>query len=220
MCRPAALATSWRNAQPAYPAIPRPVAAAAEMSDLPQAPSALDYARGIHTEAHNSNKDLYTRAQVVLTLDGIVVAAAAAGLAGQSDDLKKAVAVFGATTWVFVGVAAFALIASVMCSTMALASLHQQGRVNDAAAYKPTTMWYYARIAELVREPRDRVRFIEIAEQADALFETKARLEQVAIMAPLMVKRANWLNAAFGFAALTFVAFALASADYVIRLAT
>jgi hypothetical protein len=50
------------------------------------------------------------------------------------------------------------------------------------------------------------------------VFEIRARLTQVMIMAPIMVRRARWLNRAFLCTALAFVFFAVAEADYVIRL--
>jgi hypothetical protein len=74
-------------------------------------PAALEYARGVHTEALDANKALYTRAQIVLTLDGIVLGATGAALAGQADDLRKTLAVFAATTWVALGVAGAAVLA-------------------------------------------------------------------------------------------------------------
>jgi hypothetical protein len=181
------------------------------MGDLARA--AIEYARGVHAEVRDSNKDLYTRAQIVLTLDGIVLGATGATLAAKPDDLSKTFAVFGATTWVALGVAGAALIASVLSSALALYSRHKQGPRPGDNAYQPGNMWHYARVADL-----DRARFIEIAEQADMVFEIRARLTQVTIMAPIMVRRARWLNRAFLCTALAFVSFAVAAADYVIRL--
>jgi hypothetical protein len=178
--------------------------------------AALEYARGVHAEAHDFNRDLYRRAQIILTLDGIVIAVTGAALAAQPDDLRKTVAIFGSTTWVAVGVAGAALLAAVLSSAMALYSRHRQGARGDGDedAYAPANMWFYGRIAEL-----DRRRFIYVAEQADEVFETKARLAQVAIMAPIIVRRARWLNRAFVCTALALGAFALGAVDYVIRLA-
>jgi hypothetical protein len=139
-----------------------------------------------------------------------------AGLAAQPDDLSRTVSVFAGTTWAALGVAGAALIASMLSSALALYARHMQGlRGNGgAAAYEPANMWFYRHVAEL--EP---ARFIERAEQADAVLETRARLAQVTVMAPIMVRRAEWLNRAFASTALAFVAFALAATDYLIRLA-
>jgi hypothetical protein len=179
----------------------------------PEVPPALEVARGIHAEVLATNRDLYTRAQIVLTLDGIVLGATAAALAGKPDDLRGAVNVFAATTWLAVAVAGVALVASVLSCALALFSRHRRGPPAGAVRYDPANMWFYARIAEL-----DPVQFVERTAQADTDFEVRARLGQVAIMAPIMVRRAQWVNRAFASTALSFVAFALAAADYVIRL--
>lgn len=177
--------------------------------------AALEYARAVHGEVRDANRELYTRAQIVLTLDGIVVGAVGAALAAQRGDLESKIAVFGITTWAAVSLAAVSLIASVLSSVLALFSRHMQSPPNlRPAAYEPGSMWFYARIAEL--DPR---RFLEVAEGADAVFETRARLAQVTIMAPIMVRRARWLNRAFGTTGLLFVCLALAALDYVIRVA-
>jgi hypothetical protein len=174
---------------------------------------ALEVARGIHTEAVAANRELYTRAQIVLTLDGIVIGATAAALAGKPGDLRDAVNVFAGTTWLALAVAGAALVGSVLSSALALFSRHAGGPRAAVNTYEPANMWYYARIAAL-----DPTQFVERTAQADADFEVRARLSQVAIMAPIMVRRARWLNRAFASTALSFVAFALAAADYLVRL--
>jgi hypothetical protein len=182
----------------------------ASLSEPREASAALDYARAVHMEARESNQDLMRRAQIVLSLDGIVIVAVGAALAGKTDELRKTVAVFAASTWVILGVAAAALMGSVLASAMTLFSRRRQGpsATSGARADEPATMWYYNAIAKL-----DRARFIERAEQADALFEIRARLTPVTIMAPIMVRRARWLNCAFACTALAFVAFAIGAAD-------
>src|SRR5207253_3013680 len=128
---------------------------------------ALEYARGIHAEAHDFNKELYRRAQIVITLDGVIIAAAGAVLSAQPDDLRRTVSVFGSTTWAALALAGAALIASVLSSAMALYSRHMQGAKRNAGAaympanaYVPANMWFYRGVAEL-----DPGRFIEVAEQ-------------------------------------------------------
>jgi hypothetical protein len=177
--------------------------------------AALEYARRVHADVREQNKELYTRAQVILTLDGILVAAVGASLATQPDDLSKTLAVFGASSWFALGLAGAALVASVLCSVMTLYARHFQGIAPPLgdAGYEPPTMWFFRHIAEL--EPS---RFIDRAAQADVAFETRAHLAQVATVAPIMVRRAAWLNGAFACTGLALVSFAVAIADYLIRL--
>jgi hypothetical protein len=180
----------------------------------PHVSPALEVARGIHAEVLASNRDLYTRAQIVLTLDGIVLGATAAALAGKPDDLRGTVNVFAATTWLALAVAGAALVASVLSCALALFSRHRRGPDVGAVRYEPLNMWFYARIAAL-----DPVQFVERTSQANTDFEVRARLGQVAVIAPIMVRRAQWVNRAFASTALSFVAFAIAAADYIVRLA-
>ena len=65
----------------------------------------------------------------------------------------------------------------------------------------------------------DRDRLVERGAQAGAGFEAKARLTEVAILAPVLVQRATWVNRAFVLTAGALIALALASADYVVRVA-
>ncbi len=71
-------------------------------------------------------------------------------------------------------------------------------------------MWFFGHVAALAPE-----QFMEHASKADASWEIRARLAQATIMAPIMVRRATWVNRAFVTAALTFTFVALAVADYV-----
>jgi hypothetical protein len=196
---------------------PEPASPGGDAIGRRDAYSPLEYSRGVHSEVRAMNSDLYTRAQIVLTIDGVVLAAVGAALAGQPDDLARTVDVFGATTWAALGIAAASLIASVLSSALALYARHMQGLrpvARDDAAYEPSKMWFFRHIAEL--EP---ARYIEVAEHADAAFETRARLAQVTVIAPIMVRRAQWVNRAFASTALAFGFFALAAVDYLIRLA-
>jgi hypothetical protein len=180
-------------------------------------PKALDYARALHEATLDSNKELYTRAQIVLTLDGVVVGASVAALASKRHDLEDTVAIFGPETWGLLAVAALAFALSVTFSALALYSRHNEGarRVTADNRFTPARMWFYAHIAQLEAEA-----FVQHAiERADADFETRSRLTQVTNMAPIMVRRATFLNRAFASTAVALVFFILAAADYLVRLA-
>jgi hypothetical protein len=190
----------------------QPSAPSVASSGAPTDPqAALEYARAVHAEHLDSNKDLYLRAQIVLTLDGIVLAAVGTALASKPDDLRKTADVFGWETWAFLGGAGVTLMAAVVSAAMALFSRHRQGPTGHGRQ-AARDMWFYRRIA---RHTDD---FVKQGRNADALFETHQRLTQVANMAPLMVRRADWLNGAFGFTAATLFCLAVAAIDYALRL--
>ena len=60
---------------------------------------ALQYARGVHAEIRETNRDLYTRAQVVLTLDGLILSAVVAGLVAQPSTVHAITSQLGLSTW-------------------------------------------------------------------------------------------------------------------------
>ena len=53
--------------------------------------AAAEYARGVHRETLDFNRGLYTRAQIVLTLNGVLLGAVGAGLASNPDTVRKIV---------------------------------------------------------------------------------------------------------------------------------
>jgi hypothetical protein len=57
--------------------------------------SAVALARGVHTEMLEANQSLVNRAQVLLTLDGVVVGVIGAGLKSKPADLGRVVDVLG-----------------------------------------------------------------------------------------------------------------------------
>ena len=174
---------------------------------------ALEYARGIHAEARETNKDLFTRAQIVLTVDGVLIAWAAGVLGARPDDLARTVAVFGWTTWAELAIALAAFVVSVLSAALALYPRSMQGPGPTPGEINFSFMWFFRHVADI-----DPDTFVEAAQRADAASEVRARLTQVAIMSPLMVRRVRWLNRAFAALAVALALFSVAAADYVIRL--
>lgn len=176
---------------------------------------ALDYARNLHAEILESNRDLYTRAQVVLTLDGLIVGVVGSRVLSEPGDLRRVAEVFSTLTWLLLVSSVVAILMSLIFATISLMSLHRKGpRVAPSASPWPSErLWYYGHIAAM---PADV--FVGRASTATAEWEIRARLTQAAIMAPLMVRRANWLNRSFAATTLSFVSLALTATDYVARL--
>jgi hypothetical protein len=107
------------------------------------------------------------------------------------------------------------LACSVVSTFMALYSRHRTAAVpiGRRTGVDDAHLWFYARIADVRRED-----FLEAASTVDDERETRIRLLQVATMAPIMRRRANWVNAAYAFSALGFILFVAAGLDYLIEL--
>lgn len=188
---------------------------------------AVEYARGVHRENLDFNRDLYTRAQIVLTLDGVVLAAVAAGVARDPADVAAIVRRFSSLTWVLLALATAALIVSVLSAAQALYSRHRRRerwrpqllparwiRHQSQSAPGPWHMWYFGGIAEMPAEEFVDQALLELKNNPD--YEAHVRLAHVWVMSATMVRRADQLNRAFVCTALALVFFALAVADYLV----
>jgi hypothetical protein len=174
---------------------------------------ALEFARNIHSNMLETNRDLYTRAQWILTLDGLVVSLAAGRLLAAPIVLRPAIAEFTPVTWALLTGASLALIWSALGAILAIRSSYKTGLHHVASAVKiqPEQMWFFRHVAEL--SPSD---YVEAGLRATNISETRARLSQAAAMAPNMLKRARWLNRSTFGAGLGIVLFALAVVDYIV----
>jgi hypothetical protein len=184
-------------------------------SNSTQPREALEYARGMHLEALDTNRGLHSRTQVALALDGVILSAVGAGLLSAPEDVRDIADVFGVSTYLLAGAAGASLVLSILFCVRALSATHKKG---GTEVWSPEDRsWFFAHVAESVQS-RGREDFIASATNASAAQETRARLSRVAVMSPIMLERANAVNRAFLLTSLALVLFALAATDYVIRL--
>ena len=174
-------------------------------------PVALEYARSLRAATIAANASLYTRAQIVLSLNGIILGAVGAFVITNPTDLRDTIRAFGATTWLALGVAGGALAVSILGAAFVIRPRGVKYR--HRLACTPENMWFFARIAQL-----DRNEFLTTGEQIDASIEIRVHLSEVMTMAPIMVGRIRRLSVAFSAMAVELLAFTVATADYVIRL--
>lgn len=181
----------------------------------PETAPALVYARALHTELLTANRDLYSRAQTVLTLDALVVTVFGAIVSGSPEDARTTAARIGPVAGVLGIVALAAIAISIMCALVALYVRHLSGRsVATDGPPAGSQLSFYGRIAEV-----DPDAFVEAASGLTQTSETEVRLRQVAVMAPIMTRRANWVNASFLAAGTGFIAFVMTIVVYLLRLA-
>lgn len=183
------------------------------MSEPSADDASLDYARALLTELATANRDLYSRAQAALTLDGLVITIFGAVVSSSPDDVAETVARVTPATGALVLIALVSLSISVVCAFLALYVRHRSGRA-DGRVREPghSHLWFYARIAEV-----DPDVFVDTAAQITGESETRIRLHQAAVMAPIITRRANWVNGAYAGAALGFLLFVAAAVSYVVQ---
>lgn len=174
---------------------------------------ALAYARSLHEDLVAANRDMYIRAQVVLTLDGLVVSVVGAVVSAAPEDVAKSAALSGPIVGSMVLLALALLAISVTCALLALYVRHRTG-AEPGSSVGVNHLWFWGRIAEV-----DPVSFQKVARKMTEELETEVRLRQVTVMARIMNTRAGWTNRAYGAAAASFVLFIAASALHLARLA-
>lgn len=175
-------------------------------------PVALEYARSLHAATIAANAALYTRAQVVLSLNGILLSILGGVVITNPADLRKTISIFGVTTWLALAVAGAALAASILAAALVI---RPRGNKYSGQTLEctPINMWFFARIAQLKQDD-----FVSTGERMDAAFEIRVHLNDVTVMAPTMVRRVKRLSLAFFAMSLELLAFTVATADYLIRL--
>lgn len=177
------------------------------------ATEALEFARNVHSSMMETNRDLYTRAQWILTIDGLFTSLLVGRFLTAPKDLRPAIAEFAPLTWTLLAAACVALMWSVLAAILAIRSSYRAGphHVSSAQKIEPEQMWFFRHVAELSPSA-----YVSKGLRATQDVEAKARLSQAAAMAPNMVSRARWLNRSIFGAGSGFVLFALAVINYVV----
>jgi hypothetical protein len=185
---------------------------------------AVEFARGVHSEMWAINQSLVNRAQVVLTLNGVILGVLGAGLTSDPRDLHTVVEIFGWSTWGLLAIAGAALVGSIVCCAQVMASSFWKkpplaGHRREASLRLPLEaeyMWFFRDLAQHASAPDD---YVTIGSEMSQSDETRARLSQALAMAPNVRRRAWWVNSAFGLIAIALIFFAIAAADYIVRVA-
>jgi hypothetical protein len=93
----------------------------------------LEYARKLYGNIGEWYKDVHTRAQLVLSLDGAFVTLLAGSILGNRDEIKSATDVFGWETWVLLALMALAFATSLFYAIQTLTPRSLFRRRIDAA---------------------------------------------------------------------------------------
>jgi hypothetical protein len=164
------------------------------------------------------------KAQVVLAIDGALVAILSGSLLGNRDGVARTVAVFGPETWVFlVGMtAAFAL--SIACAVICLVARGlQRKRVweefaryevdpSEAATYAPEVTAFFLYLAAL-----ESAAFTERMRTVDPPFVLRALSSNPVRFARNIVRKHRWVNRAFVLTGVGLGFFLCLGVSYLVR---
>jgi hypothetical protein len=166
-----------------------------------------------------TNQNLINRAQLILSLNGVILGLLAAGLTSDVEDLRKALNVFKWWMWVLLSAGGVTLIASIGCCAWAMIATHwrrPKALREKLTPLDPEHMWFFRDIAKHDSDPTG---FINCGVKLDERAEVRARLRQVLNMARNVRSRARWVNAGFASLAIALVFLAFTVASYLARVA-
>jgi hypothetical protein len=170
----------------------------------------IAYNRRLYANVLEWYKIADTKAQLLLALNGVFVAALAGGLLLKPADVAQA-KIFGGWTWLCLGVLAFSVTASTFSAARCVASRLSDARVKyrlsefgvdsmDAGTYRPETAWWFGYIATL--HPNEITTYLRAASPE---FERDAITSAVVQLAPNVLAKHRWVNRGWWFASLALV---------------
>jgi hypothetical protein len=182
---------------------------------------AVEYSRRLWANTIEWYRNADTKAQILLGLNGILVAAVAGSVLKNPSDLTAVAARFGPETWVSLGLTGLTLAGSVVSALLALWSRtastehlkEPPSRPGAQGEYPPRVMWYFQFIAAL-----DLDRFARQLAQVDQAYEIQALASQIHAVSKNVTKKHAWVNRGVLLAGLSLLCLLATTTSYIWRL--
>jgi hypothetical protein len=182
---------------------------------------AVEYIRRVYVSTREWYTVAETKAQLLLTVNGVFVTILFGILFGRIGDIRAGTAHFGPDTWVFLSASVAALVSALACAAGCLWSVH--GRVgkefsrlgvdpNDPTSYRPVVLWYFRHLARLRLD-----RAVERLRRADLTLEAETLSYNVVDLSVKVLRKHRLVNAGWAFTALGLMALAAAGTSFFIR---
>jgi hypothetical protein len=176
--------------------------------------AALEYSRRLYDNVLGWYESAERKAQLILSIDGLVLSVITASLA-LTGDAGRAFDDVGALPWTFVALMFASFLGSLCCVVLCLVS-RPAATAGGRDAEGPGTMWFFGLVE---RWDPERFRAAVRERAVDGGFETDELLAQVAALSRNVSRKHAWVNRAFVATALAFAFAALAIASRVVELA-
>ena len=199
--------------------------ASGDKASSPDYGLALEYLRDLESGLRYWYQAADTKAQVVLAIDGVILAVLGGSVLTNRADVVGTVTVFGPETWVFLAGMAAAFALSVICAVACLVarSLHRK-RVREAFAhyrvdpargetYQPEVTAFFLHLAALQTEP-----FTERMRRVDQRFVLRALASSPVYFSKNVLKKHRWVNRAFILTGVGLGFFLCLGVSYLLRL--
>jgi hypothetical protein len=182
----------------------------------------IEYVRRVYERAIDWYKVAETKAQLLLTVNGVFVTVVFGVNSGNMADARQFAGVLGVETWVFLLCFICALIGAVTCAAACLWSQHRKTLketfprlgVDPGApsTYRPEVLWYFGHLAHLKMEPA-----AAMISRADRDFEIKALSYNVVHLAGIVLRKHRLVNAGWALTALALIFLIAAGVSIFVR---
>lgn len=180
-----------------------------------------EYVRRVYERAMDWYKVAESKAQLILTVNGVLVTLAFGTAAGHTDgrELGKAA---GVETWCCFMVVIGALLGAVVCAAACMWSRHGSNYKGtfallgvdpeDPSSYRPEVLWYFGDLAHLQMGPA-----AAMIGRADRNFEITSLSYNVVHLARIVLRKHRFVNAGWALTALGIASLILGGASVFVR---
>jgi hypothetical protein len=178
-----------------------------------------EYVRRVYDRAIDWYKVAEAKAQLLLTVNGVLVTVVFGIISGRVAGGRSA-RVPGIETWFFLFAAISSLIGAVACAAACMWSMHGKDKTfallgvdrNDPASYRPEVLWYFGHLARLEIGPA-----AALISQADRKFEIVTLSYNVVHIAPIILRKHRLVNAGWALTAMAITSLIASGASILIR---
>ncbi|MFJ8494693.1 hypothetical protein ACIRBZ_41110 [Streptomyces sp. NPDC094038] len=163
-----------------------------------------------------------SKAQIILTVNGVLVTLTFGTAAGHVSDGRQLAEVAGVETWCFFLVVVGALLGAVACAAACMWSRHGTNykgtfaaldvNPENPASYRPEVLWYFGDLAHLKMGPA-----IALISRADRDFEITTLSYNVVHLARIVLRKHRFVNAGWALTALAIASLVLGGASVFVR---
>ncbi len=169
-----------------------------------------EYVRRVYERALDWYKVAETKAQLLLTVNGVFVTVVFGIVSGRLGEAHEFADILGVETWVFFLTSTGALLGAVTCAAACLWSQHGKN-IKEAfarlgvdpdtpASYRPEVLWYFGHLANLRIESA-----AAMISQADRRFEITALSYNVVQLSGIVLRKHRLVNAGWALTALALI---------------
>jgi hypothetical protein len=190
----------------------------------PELTDALDYARRVFDKVLDWYKNADSKAQIILTLDGIFLTFLTSSVFRNPNEISNVISRFKFDTWLFLALMCLCLVGSIVSALMCLWSrvflraeqdsvlIRAKEELKTSERYSPNVMLFFKTISWL-----DHDEFQEQLGKVDKEFEIKALASQIFLLSKRVYRKHLLINCGFVLAGASLIFFLAVGISYLAR---